>query len=66
MAVNIRCPNLKCRKILKVPGTTRGQRVRCFYCGTILRVPKSRPKPVMAIPSPVEDATPNKSNDKTA
>ncbi len=39
MAVNLRCPNLKCRKILKVPSTSRGQRVRCSYCHTILKVP---------------------------
>ena len=39
MAINIRCPNLKCRKILKVPSSTRGQRACCMYCKKILKVP---------------------------
>ena len=39
MAVNLKCPNLKCRKLLKVPEKSRGQRVRCSYCGSILLVP---------------------------
>jgi len=39
MAVNLKCPNLKCRMLLKVPDKSRGQRVRCSYCSTILLVP---------------------------
>ena len=40
MAVTIMCPNLRCRKILMIPDSMRGSRVRCSYCGMILRVPK--------------------------
>ncbi|MBN1766158.1 MAG: hypothetical protein JW860_12930 [Sedimentisphaerales bacterium] len=39
MAVTIRCPNLRCRKVLLVPESTRGKRVRCAYCETLLVVP---------------------------
>ncbi len=41
MAVTILCPNLKCMRILKVPETTRGLRVRCGFCGQVLVVPKT-------------------------
>ncbi|MBN2376338.1 MAG: hypothetical protein JXD22_08050 [Sedimentisphaerales bacterium] len=37
------CPNLRCRKILKVPGSARGGSVRCSYCGISLMVPDSNP-----------------------
>ncbi len=40
MLVTLLCPNLKCRRILQVPETTRGHRVRCGYCGQVLTVPK--------------------------
>ena len=43
MAVSIRCPNLRCRKVLKVPGTSRGQRVRCTFCKKVLMVPFANP-----------------------
>ena len=43
MAVNIKCPNLGCRKLLKVSNETRGKRVRCSYCGTVLLVPFIKP-----------------------
>ena len=33
------CPNLRCRKILKVPEEARGKVVRCQYCQSLLRVP---------------------------
>lgn len=33
------CPNLKCRKVLRVPGQFRGQHVRCHYCQTTFEVP---------------------------
>lgn len=43
MAVTIMCPNLRCRKILIVPNTARGTRVRCAYCSTVLMVPMAKP-----------------------
>ena len=43
MAVNIKCPNLGCRKLLKVSNDVRGKRVRCSYCGTVLLVPFIKP-----------------------
>ncbi len=42
MAVTIMCPNLRCRKILMIPESMRGSRVRCSYCGMVLRVPKKK------------------------
>ncbi len=39
MSVTLMCPNLRCRKILAVPNTSRGKRVRCGYCGTVMMVP---------------------------
>ena len=36
------CPNLRCRKILKVPEEARGKVVRCQHCETMLRVPTAR------------------------
>lgn len=39
--VMVICPNLKCRKILRVPEQYRGQRVKCHYCGTTFEVPLS-------------------------
>ncbi len=39
MTVTLLCPNLKCRRVLQVPKTTRGHRVRCGYCGKVLVVP---------------------------
>jgi hypothetical protein len=39
MAINILCPNLRCREILIAPDMLRGRRVRCYYCGTLLQVP---------------------------
>ncbi len=45
MAVTIMCPNLRCRKILMIPDSMRGSRVRCSYCGMVLRVPKSSERP---------------------
>jgi len=42
MAVIVLCPNLTCRKVLSVPDETRGQKVRCKYCGTTFRVPVLR------------------------
>ena len=39
MAVQLLCPNRKCRKILSVPEDIRGKLVRCQYCHTMIRVP---------------------------
>lgn len=39
MSCQLICPNLRCRKILKVPDEVRGKIVRCHYCQTMLRVP---------------------------
>lgn len=39
MSCQLICPNLRCRKILKVPEGARGKIVRCQYCQTMLRVP---------------------------
>jgi len=44
MAVQLLCPNLKCRKILSVPSETRGKLVKCQYCQTMLRVPSPKPE----------------------
>ena len=42
MACQLICPNLRCRKILKVPEESRGCVVRCQYCQSMLRVPEAR------------------------
>jgi LSD1 subclass zinc finger protein len=42
MSCQLICPNLRCRKILKVPEEARGKVVRCQYCQTMLRVPPHR------------------------
>ena len=47
MAVQIICPNLRCRKILSVPEEVRGKQVKCQHCHTTFRVPEQR-KPVVA------------------
>jgi hypothetical protein len=39
------CPNLKCRKVLQVPGKCRGQHVKCRYCGLTFAVPTVRHEP---------------------
>jgi hypothetical protein len=52
------CPNLKCRKILVVPETARGNRVKCIYCGSMLAVPKFAKrfrKPPSAEAAPADD-----------
>ncbi|MCP4712450.1 MAG: hypothetical protein GY869_27825 [Planctomycetes bacterium] len=49
MAVNYRCPNVSCRKVLQVPDGMRGKKVRCGYCKTRHKVPKvkvHRTKPI--------------------
>ncbi len=41
--VALLCPNLKCRKLLRVPEKCRGQHVRCQFCGLTFRVPDAKP-----------------------
>lgn len=57
--VTLMCPNLKCRKILAVPSTSRGTRVRCSYCGTTMFVPWSKPVPR---PNPEKTETADKNS----
>lgn len=38
------CPNLKCRKVLRVPQTCRGKQVRCQFCDLTFKVPEAAPK----------------------
>ena len=55
MAVQLLCPNLKCRKILSVPEEVRGKLVRCQYCHTMIRVPLPKTEPALtatAAPAP--------------
>lgn len=33
------CPNLKCRKVLRVPENCRGKQVKCHFCGINFQVP---------------------------
>ena len=40
MSIRILCPNLKCRAILTVPDDTRGKKVGCGHCSSVLMVPK--------------------------
>ncbi len=48
--IRLKCPNLRCRRILSVPAHTRGKVVRCKHCQTLLRVPAPAP-PSAAEPS---------------
>ena len=46
--IKIMCPTLTCRRILAVPGASRGKNVRCKNCGTTIKVPErasSKPEP---------------------
>ncbi len=38
------CPNLKCRKVLRVPQACRGKQVRCQFCNLTFKVPDAGPK----------------------
>lgn len=42
MAVQLICPNLRCRKFLSVEEEMRGKPVKCQHCQTQFRVPESR------------------------
>ena len=41
MSVSVLCPNLRCKVILNVPESMRGQVIRCGQCGTHLKVPRA-------------------------
>lgn len=49
------CPNLKCRKVLRVPAQFRGQHVKCHYCQITFEVPASK---APAVPVPSGDKSP--------
>jgi hypothetical protein len=44
--VRLICPNLKCRKILSVPDSARGKKVRCRGCGMRVQIPAKESVPV--------------------
>ena len=46
VAVQIICPNLRCRKLLSVPEEFRGKQVKCQHCQSLLRVPSPRKEEV--------------------
>lgn len=48
MAVQLICPNLRCRKILSVPDEVRGKLVKCQHCQTSFRVPEAKKTKAMA------------------
>ncbi len=52
--VRLICPNLKCRKILSVPDTARGKKVRCRGCGMRVQIPSKETVPTT--PPPDESA----------
>lgn len=56
MAVNIMCPNLGCRSVLRVPDDVRGKRVRCGECGTVFTVPDT-PKPGQTPKAPAKGSS---------
>lgn len=43
MAVQLICPNLRCRKFLAVKEEMRGKVVKCQHCDTTFRVPDAKP-----------------------
>jgi hypothetical protein len=48
MPCQLICPNLRCRKILRVPEEVRGKLVKCQYCQTMFRVPEMKKQPATA------------------
>jgi len=53
--VRLICPNLKCRKILSVPESARGKKVRCRGCGMRVQIPAKESVPTTRDPG-VTDA----------
>jgi len=41
-SVMMLCPNLKCRKLLRVPIACRGKQVKCQFCELTFRVPEPK------------------------
>jgi hypothetical protein len=54
--VRMICPNLKCRKILSVPESARGKKVRCRGCGMRVQIPEKAAEPVAPTSLPDEEA----------
>lgn len=55
MAVQLICPNLRCRKFLSVPEEVRGKLVKCQHCQTAFRVPEpARKQEAAAAGAPAE------------
>jgi hypothetical protein len=53
MACQLMCPNLRCRKLIRVPEASRGKIVRCLNCQCMLRIPPARladPAALLAAP----------------
>lgn len=42
MALQLLCPNLRCRKVLSVPDEVRGKTVKCQHCETVFKVPEAK------------------------
>ncbi len=42
MAIQLLCPNLRCRKVLSVPDDVRGKLVKCQHCQSPFRVPEGK------------------------
>ncbi|MCG8405097.1 MAG: hypothetical protein MI923_07880 [Phycisphaerales bacterium] len=40
--VMLLCPNLKCRKLLRVSVQCRGKQVRCNFCNITFQVPENK------------------------
>ena len=56
--LRLMCPNLKCRKILTVPASTRGKTVRCRNCGIRINVPSNAPvAPTGGAAAPASETT---------
>jgi len=55
MAIQLICPNLRCRKILSAPDEARGKLVKCQYCQMSFRVPE-RGKAAGSPPPPPKPA----------
>jgi hypothetical protein len=49
--VRLICPNLKCRKILSVPESARGKKVRCRGCGMRVQIPEKEVAPMPPAPT---------------
>jgi hypothetical protein len=56
MAVQLICPNLRCRKYLSVGDEHRGKLVKCQSCSTDFRVPAVRKPAIAAVAPPPRSA----------